>query len=691
MNPQKIAFIICVNNEVYFEECCWYLNKLVIPEGFETDIISIREANSMTEAYNAAMNSTDAKYKVYMHQDVFINNQNFIADIVSIFQSDEKIGMLGLVGGVQLPKNGIVYNAWNCGRTIVYSWSRAVDLCYSQRKPYISVEALDGMLLATQYDINWRDDILHKWDFYDVAQSFEFLKAGYKLVIPFQDTAWTVHDCGDSNLAYYDESRKIMFESYPEIFTEKWEEYPFNYGYELQTLTKRIYYEIQVLIDQGKYQEAEVLLDGFEENGMDKKTLLLRHIFEIYKMERDSYIRPHIFEKEFSTEGLLGRYVRIEFFLRRIEIGEVVKAEEILKWIHVNKITPVEVMKVAMYHLISWKYVLELAVKAYRLENDIKSVSIIESAFNGRIEEGITTEGGKLSNKCKEAEYWTNYKEDEGRTRWWQSPAIIRHYNKTICGKEIDGWNAGPVKLLDEKRLIPLGGFGKAISIGCGNAMKEISLIKEGIVKYFTCVDIAEGMIERAIRNAKENNVESQIEFICGDIYSILDRKENYDFVFWDNSLHHMEDAYKAVEISLALLKRGGLFFCNDFIGNKRFQWSDMQMVIVNGIRLYLTDNYFKSTNGNMFRKYLVAPPIENMLMIDPSEAADSENIIPAVKKYFKQPQIINTGGLVYHLCLENILRNMPEDSEILKYMLSLDDQTIDFGLSLYAFIYAIK
>ena len=55
MNEQKICFIICYNNELYLSECIRYLNRLEIPDGFELDLLTIAEAESMTAGYNAAM------------------------------------------------------------------------------------------------------------------------------------------------------------------------------------------------------------------------------------------------------------------------------------------------------------------------------------------------------------------------------------------------------------------------------------------------------------------------------------------------------------------------------------------------------------------------------------------------------------------------------------------------------------
>ena len=78
IDDKKVAFVICVNNELYFEECLWYINQLHIPDGYKKDVIRIAGAESMAQAYNAAMASSDARYKVYLHQDVFIYEREFI-------------------------------------------------------------------------------------------------------------------------------------------------------------------------------------------------------------------------------------------------------------------------------------------------------------------------------------------------------------------------------------------------------------------------------------------------------------------------------------------------------------------------------------------------------------------------------------------------------------------------------------
>ena len=115
MNPKKISFIMCTNNEMYEAECIRYISELIVPEGMEVEQLSVNDAKSMTSGYNEAMQSSDAKYKVYLHQDVFIVNKNFITDLLQIFQ-DESVGMIGMAGSPQLPENAVMWSGERVGK-----------------------------------------------------------------------------------------------------------------------------------------------------------------------------------------------------------------------------------------------------------------------------------------------------------------------------------------------------------------------------------------------------------------------------------------------------------------------------------------------------------------------------------------------------------------------------------------------
>ena len=208
MNSKQFSFIIAVTNEQYYEECVYYIQRLIVPSGYTIDILAVYDAESMCSAYNEAMNSSEAKYKIYLHQDVFIRNEKFLIDILSIFQKDESIGMIGMLGGTQMPKTGMTFCAWNEG--VVHAVNP--DMAYlmygsDSMEKNRQVEAADGLLLATQYDLQWREDIFNDFDFYDVSQAFEMRKAGYKVVIPYQEVPWTIHDSSFVKLKKYNKNR----------------------------------------------------------------------------------------------------------------------------------------------------------------------------------------------------------------------------------------------------------------------------------------------------------------------------------------------------------------------------------------------------------------------------------------------------------------------------------------------------
>ncbi|MGX9758140.1 glycosyltransferase family protein [Clostridioides difficile] len=216
MNNEKICFITCVNNERAYQECVFYINNLNVPPNLNIEIMAVRNALSMTSAYNKIMNLTDAKYKVYLHQDTFIINKDFITDVLKIFE-DIKVGMIGVVGADEVPKDGVW---WNCDKKIgkIYdSHSSRMNLQEfgSIEEHYRKIKVIDGLIMITQYDIFWREDVFSGWHFYDLSHSMEFIKQGYDVVVCNQQKPWCIHDCGIVNLHNgFNENRLKFIEIY---------------------------------------------------------------------------------------------------------------------------------------------------------------------------------------------------------------------------------------------------------------------------------------------------------------------------------------------------------------------------------------------------------------------------------------------------------------------------------------------
>ena len=196
MNAKKFCFIISVKREDYLKECIFYLEQLKVPEGYSMQIQPIRRAASMAGAYNMAMQASDAKYKIYLHQDCFVINPNFLFDLLMIFENDKKIGMVGVVGSPQTPPDLLPWHGIRIGN--MYAWDvENTDFngySFKLTDGIKDVECIDGMLIATSVDLPWREDLFDGWDLYDISQSFEFRKAGYRVVVPEQTKPWVAHD-----------------------------------------------------------------------------------------------------------------------------------------------------------------------------------------------------------------------------------------------------------------------------------------------------------------------------------------------------------------------------------------------------------------------------------------------------------------------------------------------------------------
>lgn len=216
MNQKKIDFIMCCNNLNYFEECIYYINQLTIPEGFTVGVIPIWGAKSMTSGYNNGMKMSEAKYKIYIHQDVFCVEKDMLIDLVDIFQ-DESIGMIGMAGSTFLPENAAFSLAWNVLNTYVCNGVSSFQLYQGLEESikYHKVEAIDGMFMATQYDILWDEQNFDGWHFYDISQSMR-IREKYSIVVPSEKT-YIMHDAGPCSYETWDDYRKIFCELHPEF------------------------------------------------------------------------------------------------------------------------------------------------------------------------------------------------------------------------------------------------------------------------------------------------------------------------------------------------------------------------------------------------------------------------------------------------------------------------------------------
>lgn len=192
------SFIMCVNQESWLEEVLCYLSDMEVPAGYAVEVIPVWDAESMASGYNRGMQQARGKYKIYMHQDVFIYNKNILQDILDTFRAFPNAGLLGVAGCTKMPEDFIW---WDCEKKAKYTWLYQ-DIMVENQLSAINEDlpvgspllVLDGVLMVTSTDIPWREDLFHGFHFYDISQSMEFHRAGLDVIVPVQTEPWCLHE-----------------------------------------------------------------------------------------------------------------------------------------------------------------------------------------------------------------------------------------------------------------------------------------------------------------------------------------------------------------------------------------------------------------------------------------------------------------------------------------------------------------
>lgn len=328
-----MCFICCTNDTLYEKECGYYLRHLNIPDGIKVEVKMVHGAFSMASGYNQAMRESDAKYKVYLHQDVFLLNKDFIRDILQMF-SDERVGMIGVVGGDELPENGIIYSAWNCGRLKTNDSYAAFEITgkMHEKEEGLLVEAVDGCLIATQYDLPWREDLFTGWDFYDVSQAIEFRKKGFLVKLPVQENCWCFHDDGYQNLQGYDQERKIFIREYGSFLRGKNIEEQVGFHLEMWNLTQEIKGQLISSFDRGEYEIIYAFLcENYQKLSRDTQLSVLRNVMEIWYEEQIGESKNCFFHQGELWKEVECRYQQQKFWLYEMEYG-IGDGEQRLTW-----------------------------------------------------------------------------------------------------------------------------------------------------------------------------------------------------------------------------------------------------------------------------------------------------------------------------------------------------------------------
>jgi SAM-dependent methyltransferase len=263
---------------------------------------------------------------------------------------------------------------------------------------------------------------------------------------------------------------------------------------------------------------------------------------------------------------------------------------------------------------------------------------------------------------------------------WTEQPAVQRRINRKVSGSPVEDPYQYLIRFLKRNGVaMPLR---RCLTLGCGRGELERGLAKYDFCRRHDAYDVAERAIESARQAAAAEGL-THVVYRVADINRLSLPSDAYDAVFTVMSAHHFSDLEHVFREVKRALRPDGVFFLNEFIGPTKFQWTDRQLEIVNGLLRVLPPRYRIAQNQRL-KTRVRRPTLFRMYVGDPSEAIRSDQIIATLSRHFQIVEQRDYGGTILNLLLSGIAGNFDSrarrDRKLLRMLFDVEDQMLASG-----------
>ena len=283
--------------------------------------------------------------------------------------------------------------------------------------------------------------------------------------------------------------------------------------------------------------------------------------------------------------------------------------------------------------------------------------------------------------QCRVSELWGRHAAESGERPYlpgaWTSHPIVRGaMNRRISGREDMEWLAWA-----RWRFFP-NPASRVLSLGCGGGLVEREAVSLGLCQTIEGVDLSAEAIAVARRRAADGDL-SGITYRVADLNSLELAPASYDIVICKQALHHVERLEHLLDQVRQSLRPGGWFLVNEYVGPSRFQWTDVQLGLMNELLMLLPERLRRLSGG--VRERIDRLPAEVVAASDPSEAVRSGEIAPLLLSRFELVERRDFGGTLLHPLLAEIIANFDPANEseatILRLLIAFEDALLGHGV----------
>ena len=276
-----------------------------------------------------------------------------------------------------------------------------------------------------------------------------------------------------------------------------------------------------------------------------------------------------------------------------------------------------------------------------------------------------------LSNQARTVSKWNAI---TSASDFWIIPEIRNRWNEKCTGDpDLEYEDYVVSKFFSESIGL------RMLSVGCGTGSRERKFGKYLNFDLIEGIEMAAKQIDEARKYASDLNL-NNIKYIVGDFVTHKFEPDSYDVVLFNSSLHHFKDIHNLLHTKvLPLLKKGGFLVIFEYVGPGRLQWTDLQLEFANKLLKGLPSRYKIRFKSKSIKRRIYRPGLLRMLLVDPSEAIDSDSIIPSIHEFFKIIEEKKIGWDISHLLFKDIAHNfLNKDKEtklLLSYLFEKEDE----------------
>ena len=274
------------------------------------------------------------------------------------------------------------------------------------------------------------------------------------------------------------------------------------------------------------------------------------------------------------------------------------------------------------------------------------------------------------------SQYWESQfeKNRADASLWTNNEIVMRHIYRLISGGSEEHWLSWFFNHYLEAGTV----FEKSLSVCCGDGAHELGIANTGKVRFIRGFDLSEGAIAQTNAAFEKAAIpQGSYAFAVADAND-LQMEDRFDLILSTGALHHVTNLEGLLSKLSSMLGIEGYFVVLEYVGPNRFQWTDIQLRVINGILCQLDPRYLKENK----RIELGRPSIADMIKIDPSEAVRSEEILGLLPEYFAIEYLRDFNGTIMHQLyplLDARLTNTdaPDFDSIVRMILWIEDYLI--------------